>query len=114
VQKTILAAVSGQWLETTVLIPDSFGGLGMPNCIVYDPADHTVFVAGESTHTILVLDARNGQRLARIPFEADIRALCYNSANNKVYAAAWRQNAVAVIDAGTMQLIDTITTGEWP
>ena len=90
----VVAAASGQWLESTVFIPDSFGGLRMPNCLAYDPPDNAVFVAGETTRTILVLDAKDGHRLARIPFEADIRSLCYNPVSNKMYAAAFDRNAV--------------------
>jgi YVTN family beta-propeller protein len=109
-----LSAASAQWLETTVFTPDSFGGLSMPNCLVYDPTDNTVFVAGEQTSTILVLDAKDGHRLARIPFAGDVRALCYNSVSNKVYAAAADLDKVAVIDAGSMQLVKAITVGAKP
>ena len=41
-----VAAASGQWLEATVFIPDTFGGLRLPNCLAYDSADNRVFVAG--------------------------------------------------------------------
>jgi YVTN family beta-propeller protein len=109
-----LSAASAQWVETTLYLPDTFGGLRMPNCFAYDWADNTVFVAGESTRTILVLDAHDGRRLARIPFEGNIRALCYNSVSNKVYAAAADRNLVAVIDAESRQLLDTIPTGGSP
>ena len=42
----VVATASGQWLEATVFIPDSFGGLRLPNCLAYYPADNRVFVAG--------------------------------------------------------------------
>jgi YVTN family beta-propeller protein len=109
-----VTVTSGQWLEATVAIPDTFGGLRMPNCLAYDSADNVVFVAGESTRTILVLDAHDGHRLARIPFTADIRALCYNSVSNKIYAAAADHDQVAVIDAGTMRVVETVPAGTQP
>jgi YVTN family beta-propeller protein len=110
----VVATAPAQWVESTVFIPDSFGGLAMPNCLVYDPADNRVFVAGEEEQSILVLDAADGHRLARIPLAAQVRALCYNPINNKVYAAAGDLDEVAVIDAGAMQLAATIAVGDVP
>ncbi len=55
----------------------------LPNCLAFDSADNRVFVAGESTRTIFALDGKDGHRLARIPFEGEIRSLCYNPANNR-------------------------------
>jgi YVTN family beta-propeller protein len=110
----VVAAASGQWLETTIPVPDTFGGIAMPNQLAYDSAGNHVYVAGTVTRNIFVLDATNGRRLARIPFEGDIRALCYSSASNKMYAAAFDRDLVAVIDAGAMQVVDTIPTGDAP
>ena len=62
----LVAAASGQSVEATVFLPDSFGGLKMPNCLAYDSADNTVFVAGETTRTILVLNAKDGHRLGEL------------------------------------------------
>ncbi len=109
-----VAAASGQWLEATVFIPDTFGGLRQPNCLAYDSADNRVFVAGESTRTILVLDGKDGHRLGRIPFRADVRALCYNPKSNKIYAAAGDRDSVGIINAGTMQLIKVVAAGDLP
>ncbi|MBN1606622.1 MAG: hypothetical protein JW940_08300, partial [Polyangiaceae bacterium] len=110
----LAAAAMGQWLESTVFIPDSFGGLRRPNCLVYDSADNRVFVAGALTRTILVIDGTDGHRVGRIPFEADVRALCYNPLDNKVYAAACDHDTVAVLDASTMQVVASVATGDFP
>ena len=42
----LLSAVHGQWLERTIYLPDSFGGLGSPSCLVYDSANNTIYVGG--------------------------------------------------------------------
>ncbi len=107
-------AASGQWLETTVLAPDTFGGIAMPDQLAYDSADNHVYVAGLVTRAVFVLDATDGHRLARIPFEGDIRSLCYNSVSNKVYAAAADLNLVAVIDAQMWQVVETVPAGRAP
>jgi hypothetical protein len=31
----LLSAVKAQWLETTIYLPDSFGGLVYPRCLTY-------------------------------------------------------------------------------
>ncbi len=41
-----LSAVSAQWLEETIYLPDSFGGLAMPQSLVYDSANNTIYVGG--------------------------------------------------------------------
>ncbi len=110
----LVAASSGQWLEGTVFIPDSFGGLRMPNFLAFDATDNRVFVAGALTRTILVLDGTDGHRLGRIPFQADVSALCYNPLGNRIYAAAADRNAVAVIDAAAMQVVTTVSAGTNP
>jgi len=109
-----LSAAVGQWLETTIPVPDTFGGLSMPNCLAYDTIDNTVFVAGEYTERILVLDAPSGRRVGWVPFAGDIRSLCYNPVSNKVYAAAGDRDMVAVIDAATRQIVETLPVGSRP
>jgi hypothetical protein len=71
----VVSAASGQWLEATVFIPDSLGGLRFPSRLVYDSADNRVFVAGESTRTLFAFDATDGHGEARIPLGANVRAL---------------------------------------
>ena len=42
----LLTVVHAQWPEKTIVLPDSFGGLQKPGCLVYDSANNTIYVAG--------------------------------------------------------------------
>ena len=45
---SLLAVVaSGQWLESTVILPDSLGGMGWPQSLAYDSVSGTMYVGGE-------------------------------------------------------------------
>jgi hypothetical protein len=52
-----LSAASGQWLEVAIAIPDTFGGLGMPNRFAHASIDNTASVADESTRAVFGFDA---------------------------------------------------------
>jgi len=108
------AAAHGQWLEDSICIADTFSGLEGPCCLAHDSVDNSVFVAGEGTQRILVLDAADGRRLGWVPFAGDIRSLCYNPISNRVYAPDYGRGVVAVIDAGTRQVIETLGVGSQP
>jgi hypothetical protein len=42
------SAAHSQWLEKTIVIPDSFGTLTSTKGIVYDSTNNTIYVAGNS------------------------------------------------------------------
>jgi YVTN family beta-propeller protein len=109
-----VAAASGQWLEATVVIPDSFGGILQPNLLAYDSHDNRVFVAGATTHSVLALDATDGHRLFKIPSEGGVRALTYTATGNRLYWAAPEVDGVVVIDAASGLILDTVATGGYP
>ena len=88
-----LSAVSGQWLETTIYLPDSFGGLTQPQCLVYDSLNNFVYVGG--AECVMAIDGATNRRVARIPTGLGTRALCV-SPENKVYCAS--NDSVTVID----------------
>ena len=44
----LLAAASGQWLEATIDLGDSLGGLIHPHCLAYNSTENTIYVGGES------------------------------------------------------------------
>ena len=62
-----LSAVSGQWLETTIYLPDSLGGLTHPQCLVYNTTNNTIYVGGQYGDCVIAIDGATNQRIARIP-----------------------------------------------
>ena len=57
----LVTAAYPQWLEETILLPDSLGGLASPQCLVYDSANNTVYVGGESTDCEIAVDGVTSQ-----------------------------------------------------
>jgi YVTN family beta-propeller protein len=110
----VTTAAKAQWLEDSICIADTLSGLKYACCLAYDSADNIVFVAGEATEKILVLDASDGRRLGWIPYAGNISSLCYNPISNKVYAPDGDSEMVAVIDAGTRQVVETLAIGSGP
>ncbi len=42
----LVSAGLSQWLEKTVYLPDSFGGLTYPQRLTYNSHDNTIYVGG--------------------------------------------------------------------
>ncbi|UCG41833.1 MAG: YncE family protein [candidate division WOR-3 bacterium] len=113
-KKAILAAycltalASGQWLEKTIWLPDSFGGLIWPLCAVVDTIDNKVYVSGGSDEDfgplgsdgdgwVIVLDGDSYERIGRILVGTYVHDMCWNPANNHVYCMH-SSGVVSVID----------------
>lgn len=63
---------------------------------------------------MIALDPATGQRLGRILCGSSVRALCWNSTDNRVYAANYLSSSVTVIDAGTLRPIRTVRVPAGP
>ena len=109
-----LSAAHSQWLEKTLYLPDSFGGMTNPQCLAYDSANNTIYVGGEYGNCVLAIDGATNHRIARIPADSNGVALCYNPANRKVYCANAGSNNVTVIDGATNGVIATLATDTSP
>jgi len=113
---SLLAATSaaGQWLETTIWLSDSLGGVTIPRCVTYNSTDNTVYVGGESDDCVVVIDGATNQKIARITAGSGVFAFCYNPQDNKVYCADYHDDGVTVIDGTSNRVIATIPVGEAP
>ena len=103
---------TGQWLETTIALPDSLGGITYPERLAYDTRDDVMYVSGEG-RSILALECATGRKLARIPLHANASALCYDSVHNEIYAAE-NNGYVSVIDCSTNTVAAIIPLGAEP
>jgi YVTN family beta-propeller protein len=108
------SAASGQWLETTIRLPDSLAGLVSPRRFAYVSASNAVYVGGAGYGCVLVIDGATNQKVKRIQAGLDIWDLCCNPNNNKVYCAANANNTLTVIDGATHEVITNLTVPEFP
>ena len=49
----LTTAAQAQYRETTITIPDSFGGVSFPWCIVYDSTSNTAYFAGQNAPWVI-------------------------------------------------------------
>jgi len=105
---------NAQWLETTIYLPDSLGGVGLPWAAEYNPTNNKIYIGGENGRDVVVIDGATNMKIARIPAGKWVRALCYNSTNNKIYAASYMDHNITVIDGATNAVIDTIPVSSTP
>ena len=97
-----LSAVSGQWLERIVYLPDSLCAVPGPQHIVYNRANQTVYVAGDGLGVVAIAGS-TGRKEAVIDVGARARAMCCDPVPNRVYVATW--NMVVVIDGSSISIL---------
>ncbi len=105
-----LALVSAgfpQYLETTVLLPDSFSGLAQPQHLIWDSLDNTVYVGGAVGDYVLGIDDRTGAKKAIVPTGFPITTLAFSPDCRKVYALNTHDSTVMVFDPSTHQKLDS-------
>ncbi|MEO0050599.1 MAG: hypothetical protein ABIK42_05600, partial [candidate division WOR-3 bacterium] len=110
----LTAMVSAQFLETTIFLPDSFGGLIHPLSLEFNPLSRLVYVGGEAGDCVIAFDARTGEKVARIPAGRWIGSLLYTSGRNKLYCANESSRTLTVIDCATNTPLRTLTTRSVP
>jgi len=104
----------GQWVETTVVLPDSLGSLEWPRALLFDSLNQTVYLGGEFGRCIIGIDPQTTRPRYRIGVGVDVRAFCLNTTDNKVYTADRLNNAVTVIAGATGQVVTRIPVGAGP
>jgi YVTN family beta-propeller protein len=109
----VLSAASAQWLETTIYLPDSAGGVLQPRTVASDPAGTKVYIGGR-TPGVSVLDAGTGQRRYRIATGGQVSAICHVPVRNKVYIASRESDSVTVADGSTGQVLASVAVGHGP
>ena len=107
-----LSIASGQWLEKTVLLPDSCGGLIWPETAVWNTLQHRLFVTGGFADAVVAIDGGTNRRCARIPLPGGSHHVCFNPRSNKLYCT---QDAnVAVVDCARETVIANPAAGSIP
>ena len=111
----ILCAVSsGQWLETTIYLPDSFTGMSRLWALAYHSTTNTIYVAGVEGGCLMAVDGTTSQKFARIPVDRGLIGLCSDPLDNKVFCANYDCDTISVIDAASNQVVERIPTGGPP
>ncbi len=96
----------GQWLETTIPLPDTMPELLYLSSLLYHQPSKTVYVGGEDAF-LFAVDAKTGVKLTTVAVGRGPHVLCSNGPGNKVYCADkfW---TFTVIDGATDRRIKTL------
>jgi len=110
-----LSTASGQWLETTIHLPDS----SEPYAICYSSVSNKVYCANRVTNSVAVIDGETNAILTIVTVDTGPTALCYNPNDNKVYCTnigvgPMHDGKLTVIDCMTDSVIATLATGFGP
>src|SRR5512136_1113108 len=98
--------VYGQWLETTIPLPDTMPDLLYLSSLLYHPPNKTVYVGGGDSF-LFAVDAKTGAKLTTVNVGVGPHVLCSDGPGNKVYCANkfW---TFTVIDGATNQRTKTL------
>jgi YVTN family beta-propeller protein len=107
----IVSLSSAQYVETTILLPDSVSGLQSVSSILFHSPTNTIYLGG-SNDVIIAVDARTNSRLRGMHVGIGPHLLCSDPLGNKVYCAN-ADATVTVIDAATNQPMKTIPVQHW-
>jgi YVTN family beta-propeller protein len=106
----IIASLSpGQYVETTVLLPDTSPRLTSVGSLVFHSPTNTVFVGGDE-RLLVTVNALTNARLGSVPVGTGPHVLCSDPVGNKVYCAN-DYLTITVIDGATNQSVETISVG---
>jgi len=99
----LAAQASGQWLEKTILLPDSCGGLIWPETAAWNTLQHRLYVTGGFANAVVAIDGGTNRRSARIPLPGGSHHICFNPRSNKLYCT--QTASIAVIDCARESVI---------
>jgi YVTN family beta-propeller protein len=108
----LASLASGQWLGEKLSLLDPFGIPAGHQSLAYNNHNHSVYLAGDESESLLVIDADRCKSLARVGVGRPVGAMCYNPSENKLYCACSNADTVAVLDGTTLQILANVGVGD--
>ena len=105
----VVSAAHGQYVETTILLPDSVSVLDEVRSLAFHSPTNAMYLGGSDSFLVAV-DARTNSKLRRMTVGAGPHLLCSDPTDNKVYCANY-DSTITVVDAATNQPLRTIPLG---
>ncbi len=103
---------SGQWPGEKLSLLDPFGTPAGNHSLTYNGRSQTVYVGGDASDSLLVIDAERCKAVARVGVGGGVRAMGYNPVENKLYCAYVDADTVAVLDGTSLQILACVGVGD--
>ena len=110
----LASLASGQWLGEKLSLLDEFGIPAGSQSLAYNNRNHMVYLSGDRSDSILVIDADRCKSIARVGVGRPVGAMCYNPAENKLYCAYAYIDTVAVLDGTSHQMLAKVGVDSGP
>ena len=101
-----VSAVSGQYVEATIYLPDSLSGLDNVNSLLFHSPNNTIYVGGDD-YFLIAFDAQTNAKLAKVGLGEGPHLFCSDAPGNKVYCTNYN-GTVTVVDGATNKAVKTI------
>jgi YVTN family beta-propeller protein len=100
---------SGQWIETTIPLPDSLPKLPHPTSLVFHSPNNSIYVAGYESY-LMAINAETNVKLSKVMGvgPGPHFYMCSDAPGNKVYCAN-SDSTITVIDGATNQPVRTFS-----
>ena len=102
----VVSPAPGQWIETTIQLPDSLFGLDSICSIQFHSPNQTVYVGGKGR--LVSVDAGTHKKLTRTTLPGVVNLMCSSTAGNKLYGAALYRESVWVVNCATNNSVKTV------
>jgi len=110
----MLSAASGQWVDTTFRIPDTFGlPSGLPS-LAYDPDRQVMYIAGDESDTILVVEERTCRPVEKFAVGSPVSALARPGDRSVLFCALGDSGQVIALDCETRRPVARYGVGNHP
>jgi len=103
---------NGQWLGEKLSLLDEFGIPAGHQSLAYNNHNHTVYLSGDDSDSILVIDADRCKSMARVAVGGRVRAMGFNPRESKLYCAYAEADTVVVLDGATDQVLALVPVGD--
>jgi DNA-binding beta-propeller fold protein YncE len=96
----LVNVTSGVYLDKTIWLPDSLGGVLFPFRVIYHPGNNTVYILDDCLGYILAIDATTHEKIARIPVVDGSWQLCLDTTAHRLYCGGYDEG-LTVVDCQT-------------
>ncbi len=94
-------SIYGQYLETTIYLPDSFSDIIYSQAFAYNDTDNKIYVGGYDGNCVIMIDGTTNNVITIITVGDGPLTFAWNPLQNRTYVANYIGSSISVIREGT-------------